>query len=196
MSLDDLVWTATTRIAYALAGFGVAALLAWAWWPEPTPSVTPGTTTASALPPAVTPPSIEVPETRTPTRPGMRAVPKTPEVRKRTKLPPAMLDGAETYIMATGALAAEERDYTLSSVLDRRTGETQVYAVADPLPLFTLATDHGAAGVYYGIKDGASVWRGALSQEVFRIKRVRAQGLATLDSDGEWFAGIGAEIRW
>lgn len=189
--------TARTMIVFALAVCGAAAALAWLMWPDSTPSVTPGSQVAVALPPAVTEaPSIEIPATRTPTRPAIIAIPKTPKVRDKVKLPPALFDAAETYLVATGSLAAEERQYTLSSVLDRRTGETTVHAVAEPLPWFSLSTDHGAAGVYYGIKDGEPVWRGTLSQEVFRVKRARVQGVASLDSDGEAFAGIGAEIRW
>lgn len=195
MRLMFAKYSRTTAIVLALAG--VLALSVWLMWPAPTPSVTPGTSVAQPLPPAVSAaPSIEIPETKTPTRPPIRAIPKTPAVRAKVKLPPAIFDQADTYLMATGALAAEERTYTLSSILDRRTGETTVHAVAEPLPLFSLSTDHGAAGVYYGIKAGEPVFRGVLSQEVFRFKRVRAGGLATLDSDGQWFAGVGAEWRW
>lgn len=188
-------YSRTTAIVLALAG--VLALSVWLMRPAPTPSVTPGTSVAQPLPPAVSAaPSLEIPETKTPTRPPIRAIPKTPAVRAKVKLPPAIFDQADTYLMATGALAAEERTYTLSSILDRRTGETTVHARAEPLPLFSLSTDHGAAGLHYGLKNGDPVWRGSLSQEVFRIKQLRADATATLDSDGEWFAGVGAKIKW
>ena len=195
MRLMFAKYSRTTAIVLAQAG--VLALSVWLMRPAPTPSVTPGTSVAQPLPPAVSAaPSVEIPETKTPTRPPIRAIPKTPAVRAKVKLPPAIFDQTETYLMATGLLAAEERTYTLSSILDRRTGETTVHARAEPLPLFSLSTDHGAAGVYYGLKSGEPGFRGVLSQEVFRLKRVRAGGLATLDSDGQWFAGVGAEWRW
>jgi hypothetical protein len=199
-------WTARTLIVLALAACGALALLAWWLWPVPTPSVTPPSDQAVVLPPAVSEaPSLEIPDTaapadpvvQRPARPAIKAIPKTPEVRAKLKLPPALFDGPETFIMATGSLQSEDdRAYTLSSLLDRRTGETSVHAVAEPLPMFSLAMDHGAAGVYYGIKDGQPVFRGALSQEVFRIQRARAGGTLQLDSDGAWFAGVGVEVRW
>lgn len=187
-----------TTIIPVLVGFGACALLAWALWPDSTPSVTPVTEQAAPLPPAVPEaPRVTIPGTATPTAPPMSGVAKTPALRKKTKLPPAMFDAPETYITATGALQSEDdRRYTLTSILDRRTGETQVYAVAYPLPWFSLATDHGAASLHYGLKDGEPVFRGTLSQEVFRIKQARVGGLAQLDSDGEWFAGLGVQFRW
>lgn len=201
-----MTWPAIspTTIIRALVGFGVCALLAWALWPDTTPAVTPTQQQAAPLPPAVSePPSVQVPGTEQPAtpmaqaKPPIMAVPKTPKVRDKVKLPPAIFDAAETYIMATGKLQSrDDNSYTMTSVLDRRTGETQVYAVADPLPWFSLDISRGAAGIYYGLKDGQPVFRGALSQEVFRIKTVRARAVANLDSDGEWFAGVGAEVRW
>lgn len=148
-----------TMIGVALVSGLVSVLITslfLGWWADkPAPqAVTPGTHQAAPLPPAVTtPPSIEIPDTKTPTRPAMRAIPKTPEVRKRTKLPPAMLDGDDTFLLATGHLAAEKRDYTITSTLDRRTGETQVHAVADPLPWLARASEYEIA-VGYTIKHG------------------------------------------
>jgi len=160
-------------------------------WPR---GVTPTTEQAEALPPAVPDkPSVIVPPPAA--KAPYVAQPKTPQLRKKTKLPPALFDGPENFILATGQLDAEERPYTLSSVLDRRTGETQVYAVADPLPVFSLS-DRGSMGVFYGVKGGDPVFRATLSQEVFRVKAVRAGATASLDSDGEWFAGLGAEVKW
>lgn len=150
-------WTAAIWIVLALALCGVIAMWVWLSQPTPTPPATAGTQQAVPLPPAVTtPPSIEIPNTGTPDRPTIRAIPKTPEVRKRTKLPPALFDGPDTFIMATGALDAERRTYTLSSVLDRRTGETQVHAVADPLPWLARGREYEIA-IGYTMRHGVEV---------------------------------------
>ncbi len=150
------------------------------WWEtKPTP-VTPGTQQAAPLPPAVTtPPSIEIPDTGTPAKPPIRAIPKTPEVKKRTKLPPAMLDGADTFLLATGKLAAEKRDYTLSSVLDRRTGETQVYAVADPLPWLARGREYEIA-LGYSLKHGPVIKARA---DLVQIKSLYAYAEARANQD-------------
>lgn len=193
-------WTAKTWTVLALAACGALALLAWLLWPEPTPSVTPPTGQAVTLPPAVTePPSIEIPGTAqpaTPTataRPALIAVPKTPKVRDKLKLPPALFDGPETYIMATGTLAAEERGYTLSSVLDRRTGVTTVHAVAEPEPWLALES-HGAVGVAHGIaaegQATAVYWRHSL----VRSKAVHAGAFGFFDTEGQRF--LGGSIEW
>lgn len=188
------MWNVKTIAGLALAFCGVVALLAYLSWPKPTDPVTPIAEQATQLPDPIPAPTITIPEA--PGKPALIAKPKTPEARKRTKLPPAIFDQPETYLMAVGALQSEDdRSYTISSVLDRRTGETTVHAVADPLPWFDFRTK-GNAGVYYGIKDGNAVLRGVVNQEAFRIKRITAGAHATLDSDGEYFIGIGAQYKW
>lgn len=193
-------WTAKTWTVLALVACGALALLAWWLWPEPAPSVPPPTGQAVTLPPAVSePPSIEIPATAqpatptTPARPALIAVPKTSEVRDKLKLPPALFDGPETYIMATGTLAAEERGYTLSSVLDRRTGETTVHAVAEALPWLALES-HGAIGLAHGYAREGQATAVYGRHSFVRSKDVHAGLYGFVDTSQQRF--LGAFVEW
>jgi hypothetical protein len=99
------------------------------------------------------------------------------------------------HTTATARLEAEERPYTLSSTWDEQSGESRIWAQPEPLPLFSLS-DKGHYGLHYGVKGGDPVIRASLSQEVFKVKDARAGVNATIDSDGQWFAGIGVEVRY
>lgn len=148
-------WNATTIAAFVLACLLVAALIGWLMWPKPMPTVKPGSSVAVELPSAVsTPPSVEIPGTTqpatptTPAKPAFKALPKTPEVRKRTKLPPAMFDQPEIYIMATSTVLAADTDTTVTGILDRRTGEMSLQAVAEPAPWLARARQIEVAAGY------------------------------------------------
>lgn len=103
-------------------------------------------------------------------------------------------DGAKK-VTATGKLDAEDRPYTLSSVLDTATGESRVYARPDPLPWLAPGRT-GSASVAYGLKNGEPNVRLAAEQELLRVKRLRLGVNSTLDQDGEWFAGASVAYRW
>lgn len=148
-------WNATTIAAFALACLLVAALIGWLMWPSPTPTVKPGSSVAVDLPSAVTvAPTVEIPGTAqpatptAPARPAFKALPKTPEVRKRTKLPPAMFDAPETFIMATSTVPSSDTDTTVTGVLDSRTGEMSLQAVAEPAPWLSRARQIEVAAGY------------------------------------------------
>ncbi len=191
--------SARTIAGVALASCAVAALITYliVTWPTVEP-LKPTQQQAQPLPPAVPDaPKIDVPGTKAPDKPPIKAQEKTPELRKRTKLPPAMFDAKDTYIMATGALQSEDdRSYTLSSVLDRRTGETQVYAVADPLPLLARENKR-AIGIGYGIReDGQQVGIIHARWDVIRAKQIHAGVHALADTEGRAAAWINVEWRF
>ncbi len=190
----------TGIVAFALVCLLGAAALGWLMWPSPTPTVKPGASVAVELPSAVTvAPSVEIPGTAqpatptAPARPAFKALPKTTEVRKRTKLPPALIDQPDTYIMATSTVPAADTDTTVTGVLDSRTGELSLQAVAEPAPWFALESQ-GAIGVAHGItpKGQATAIYGRHS--FMRSKDFHAGAFGFIDTDGQRF--IGASLEW
>ncbi len=83
----------------------------------------------------------------------------------------------------------------MTTVLDASTGKFETYDRAEPLPWLAVSTK-SQVGMYYGLKRGEHVIRLEGQQELLQIKAVRVGAVATLDSDGETFVGVGAWARW
>lgn len=117
------------------------------------------------------------------------------KVKDDLGLPQDVQQDAGKKVVATGKLEAEERDYTLSSVLDIQTGQSEVYARPDPLPLIGPGRQ-GAIGVAYGIKNGEPVARVYARHDLIQIKALHAGAIGMVDQDSEWFAGGYLELRF
>ncbi len=180
-------WTsAHTALVAALVVFGASALIAWWIWPAPAPI----TGQAQPLPPAQeTPAPATIPV-------DIKVVyVYPPEAKGKLGLPPTVATDPAKQVTATGKLNAEERPYTLTAVLDTGSGRSEVYARPDPQPWLGFS-DHGAAGLSYGYQNGQPVFRLAAHQDFIRAGALRAGVNATLDSDGDWFAGLGVRATW
>jgi hypothetical protein len=168
-------------IGLALVCSVAAALIVWWVWPSnPPASVAPST----PLPPA--------PQAKDQPQETIKV--KTVIVYRDRPVPLPSAKPTER-VTATGRLEAEARPYTLSATLDTETGQSRVWAQPEPLPWVGLS-HLGAAGVHVGVKDGAQVARLSIRQDVIRSKQVFGGVAASIDSDGQWFAGIGGEYRW
>lgn len=176
-----MTWRARLMVVAALAACIVCAWLIWEWQTRPAPP-----------PVSVSVPLPEAPQAAN--QPTERVVVKTVVVYKDRPVP---LPGAATTekVTATARLEAEERPYTLSATLDTETGQSRIWAQAEPLPWLAITT-HGEAGLAYGLRDGAPVWRLSARQDVIQVKAVKAGLVGTVDSDGEWFAGVGVRVGW
>lgn len=170
----------------ALAAIIVAALALWTFWPREQPEVN----VAAPLPPATEVRTVE----KVIVQPKLVYV-YPDKVKGSLGLPDQVKDDASQKVTATGKLKAEERDYTLSAVLDTETGDSQVYARPDPLPLIGPGRQ-GAVGLAYGIKNGEPMGRLYARHDLLQVKALHAGAGATLDQDGEWFAGGYVEYRF
>lgn len=117
-----------------------------------------------------------------------------PEKVKTKLLPAPVAKDPDKRVTATGKLDAEDRPYTLTSVLDVWTGESEVYARPDPLPWIapSVRTD---VGVFIGYKNGEQTVRIEGRQEVLRLKALRLGALASADvapGGADGFVGVGA----
>lgn len=117
------------------------------------------------------------------------------DVKPKLGLGAEILGNVNAKVISTGKLKAEERDYTLSAVLDVQTGDSQVYARPDPLPWLGPGRQ-GAIGAAYGLKNGQPAGRIYTRYDLVQVKALHAGGLATLDTDAEWFAGGYVEWRF
>lgn len=118
-----------------------------------------------------------------------------PKAKTKLKLPAAMQADAAVHVLAASQVRADERPHTLYTLIDERTGETQTYDRAEPLPWLAAET-RGEVGIGYGLRDGAPMGRLSLRQNLLQVKSVRLGAQANLDQDGQWFVGLGAWYRW
>ncbi len=174
----------TMLIVVAVAACGVCALIFWPATPTSAPRIsvaTPAPELRQAAPTVVI-------------KPSMVRV-HSPAAKARLKLPAAVSADAGQHVLAASQVRADERPHTLITLLDERTGEATTFDRADPLPWLAPET-RGELGISYGIRDGMPVGRLSLRQNLLQLKSVRLGATATLDQDGQWFAGVGAFYRW
>lgn len=167
---------------YLLIGIGlVGAAIIFTFWPREKPEVG----VSAPLPPAKEVRTVEKVRTE------VKVVYVYPEkVKAKLDLPPAVVDDKAKQVIATGKLAADARDYTLSAVLDTDTGNSEVYARPDPLPWIGPGK-RGAVGVAYGTTAKAYI-----SHDLLQVKALHAGARAEIDQRGEWWAGGYVEYRW
>ena len=168
------------------AALFAAAIVMWSLWPRPSPPVG----ESAPLPPAKE--VVKVERVRTEVK-VVYVYP--PTVKAKLDLPAAIQQDAAKQVTATGKLQAQERPYTLTSVLDTNTGISEVYARPDPLPWIGPGK-RGEVGLAYGIKDGEPTARLYASRDLIRVKALHAGVMATLDHDGEAFAGGFVSMRF
>ncbi len=119
-----------------------------------------------------------------------------PSVKKKLNLPVDVQADPGAHVIATGKLSAtEDRPYTLTTVIDEKTGESTVFARPDDLPWLSVA-QRSQISIQYGLRSGEPVGRLSVSHSFLNIKSASLGVAATLDHDGQWFAGAGVSYRW
>lgn len=150
------------------------------------------------------PPGIHLPATPAPelkreeTIPVLVAEPiqvYKPAVKAKLKLPPAVQADARQHVVASTRTPNDERRHTVTTVLDTGTGRFATYDRAEALPWLAVSTKT-EVGLFYGLRGGDQIIRLQGQQELLQVKAVRVGAIATLDSDGETFVGVGAWARW
>ncbi len=164
----------------------LASFVVWTFWPRETPEVG----KAVALPPA---PEVRTVEKIVERVKYVKVYP--PEVKPKLNLPPDVVAAPEKKVIATGRLDAEERDYTLSAVLDTDTGESEVYARPDPLPWLGPGR-RGAIGIAYGLANGEPTGKLYAQHDLLQVKALHAGARAEVDQRGEYWVSATLEYRW
>jgi len=150
------------------------------------------------------PPGIRLPATPAPELKREKTIPVQvaepiqvykPAVKAKLKLPPAVQADSKQHVVASTKTANDERQHTVTTTLDTSTGQFETYDRAEPLPWVAVSTK-SQVGLFYGLRGRDQIIRLQGQQELLQIKAVRVGAIATLDSDGETFVGVGAWARW
>lgn len=121
-----------------------------------------------------------------------------PEVKRKLKLPDAVQNNPEQYVVASSRTAPDERPHTITTVLDTSTGEFATLDRAEPLPWIAVSTKT-EVGAFYGIKNGQPAFRVQAQQELLRVKAVHLGAVASADMVGgevDTFVGVGVWAKW
>jgi hypothetical protein len=121
-----------------------------------------------------------------------------PEAKKKLKLPSHIVEDKKQSVIASSKTANDERQHTVTTVIDTTTGKSTTYDRVEPLPIFAINTK-SMVGMYYGIKNGQQAIRVEAHQEVFQIKAVHVGAVASADFmpiGTDTFIGVGAWARW
>lgn len=171
-------------LVVALVGYAVL-------WYSHTPDTPPGVTVEATPAPEVA---------KEPTTPLQVEFVKvfSPEAKKKLKLPAPVQTDATQHVVASTKTPNDERQHTVTTVLNSGTGEFTTYDRAEPLPWITVNTK-SQVGVFYGIKDGDPTLHLQAQQEFLQVKAVHVGATASADiqsSSVDFFVGIGAWARW
>lgn len=123
------------------------------------------------------------------------------KTKARLELPASVQADDHQQVIAASQVKADLRPQTVSTVVNTKTGTVETFVKTDPYPWLAVET-RGEARVAYGYKfqprvgSVQPVARLQVGYDVVRIKALTAGVLATLDTDGTGFVGVGVSYRW
>lgn len=118
-----------------------------------------------------------------------------PAAKKKLDLSTDIVDDPNKYVLGSTRLPNDTHDHTVTTVIDAKTGESTTVVREEPYPWFAQ-TQRGYVQFGSGLTSRGVIWRTAVSQDMLQIKAIYFGVDATMDSDGQWYAGWHAAYRW
>jgi len=125
-----------------------------------------------------------------------------PALKQTAALPAEVQADPAQVIIATAAVAASDEPHSVITTMNTDTGIATSYLRHEPAPWLSADTRTEIA-LLAGFKSAdfsgsglAPVTRLSIRQNLLAIKTTRLAAVATLDSDGSWFAGAGLHYRF
>lgn len=114
-----------------------------------------------------------------------------PKAKKALQLPPEVQSNPDKHVVS----AIDCGDKTAVTVIDQRTGETDLLIQKKPLPWMAFER-HGQVRLDYGSNGTRQITRLSIQQDLIQVKALHGGISATLDSDRAFFVGIGGGVKW
>lgn len=119
-----------------------------------------------------------------------------PAAKKKLDLPPEVQADPKQHVIEATVVASDDHPQTITTVIDDQTGEVQTFVRREPLP-WLAAEQRGELRLDVGIKNAlARVGRITLREDLLQVKALHAGLNASIDTDGQYFAGGGVGYRW
>jgi hypothetical protein len=118
-------------------------------------------------------------------------------VKRELGLPAEVEKDPARQVAAATVVPASDRPHTVSAVANLETGQVSMFVRPDPLPWLERRTVY-ELGLAYGFKDdaGEAVARASGRADLLQVKALRLGLIGSVDSDGDWFGGVGVTARW
>lgn len=117
-----------------------------------------------------------------------------PKVKKQLKLPADVQADERKHVVASTKTTNDERQHTVTTLLDKTTGEFTTYDRVEPLPWVAVSTRRHY-GAYIGAMNGEQALAVTARQEMLRVKALKVEAVAIgllSQSEQVVFAGVGA----
>lgn len=160
----------------------IAGLAVWMWYQPPTAIL------ASPAPQVANQPRVEI-------APKKLKVYKQ-GVKRNLNLPKHVQADPQQHVVAATRIEPTHHAQTVTTVVDASTGDGQTYVNEEPLPWLAQAHS-GELRLDYGLKRGfREVGRLSVRQDLIQVKRLRFGIAASVDTDRDYFVGVGIGIQW
>lgn len=119
-----------------------------------------------------------------------------PAAKKKLKLPDPIQEDPHTYVLTSARLPNDTHPQTVTTVINDQTGEVSTITRREPLPWLAIEKT-GELRLDYGIKRGLDrVARLTFREDLLQVKAFHAGINVSIDSDGEYFLGVGVGWKW
>ena len=121
-----------------------------------------------------------------------------PEAKIKLALPETVIADQQEHVISTARVPDTNRPHTVTTTINSETGEAQSFVRADPLPWVALE-NRGELSLSVGYKyrdQVRPVVRLGVRQDFLQVKALHAGVVASIDSDGAAYAGVGVAYRW
>lgn len=119
-----------------------------------------------------------------------------PIAKQKLKLPDPVQADPHTYVLTSSRLPNDTHPQTVTTVINDQTGDVSTITRREPLPWLAIEKT-GELRLDYGIKRGLDrVARLSYREDFIQVKAFHAGLTAAIDSDGEYFVGVGVGWKW
>jgi hypothetical protein len=177
------------RLKYIIGIALVITMAVLAWWHFTPTSAPVGQATLARVAPQV----IAVP-TQTIKPPSVKVY--APVAKKRLELPDQIQNDPNQYVLTASRLPSDTHPQTVTTVINRETGDVQTFFRREPYPLLK-AEQAGHIRLGYGYKtDVGQVYRISASENFWQTKAIHWGIDGTLDSKGQGRAYVGGHVEY
>ncbi len=119
-----------------------------------------------------------------------------PAAKAKTKVPEPLKSDPGAFVIGSSTIPASNQPQIATSVFNFNTGETKTFISKEPEPLFQMEKKYEIRASY-GMKTGSGmITRLSFSDDLMQIKAFHLGADASIDSDGEGFAGVHIAYRF
>ena len=121
---------------------------------------------------------------------------RKPAAKQALDLPEPIKADPAKHVTAAVIIPPDEHPQSVVSLFDSATGQTETLTQRMEHPW--LATEQrGQVWVGYGLAEGGRrAGRILLREDLLQVKALHLGGMASIDTGGQWFAGVGVAWRW